>query len=146
MQQTKVEIPYQPLIDYLSSYAFLGSCFSEHLSQKMAQSGFSVHANPFGVVFNPISLADLILSSEKELKYSVVERDDVALSWLANSSFYEYSSEKLKDKLVKIRNAFLNDLTSAKVLFIDRKSTRLNSSHVRISYAVFCLKKKKNIN
>src|SRR5690554_7353186 len=28
----------------------------------------------------------------------------------------------------------------------DRKSTRLNSSHVRISYAVFCLKKKKIIN
>src|SRR5438067_7312250 len=27
---------------------------------------------------------------------------------------------------------------------IDRKSTRLNSSHVSISYAVFCLKKKKN--
>src|SRR3989442_6472201 len=28
----------------------------------------------------------------------------------------------------------------------DRKSTRLNSSHVRISYAVFCLKKKKELN
>src|SRR3989442_5547583 len=28
----------------------------------------------------------------------------------------------------------------------DRKSTRLNSSHVRISYAVFCLKKKKKID
>src|SRR5690606_41035412 len=27
----------------------------------------------------------------------------------------------------------------------DRKSTRLNSSHVKISYAVFCLRKKKNI-
>src|SRR5690606_42058832 len=27
----------------------------------------------------------------------------------------------------------------------DRKSTRLNSSHVKISYAVFCLKKKKEI-
>src|SRR5690606_12826841 len=27
---------------------------------------------------------------------------------------------------------------------IDRKSTRLNSSHVKISYAVFCLKKKKS--
>src|SRR5690606_40072572 len=27
-------------------------------------------------------------------------------------------------------------------LMIDRKSTRLNSSHVKISYAVFCLKKK----
>src|SRR5437870_9789280 len=29
------------------------------------------------------------------------------------------------------------------VFHIDRKSTRLNSSHVAISYAVFCLKKKK---
>src|SRR3712207_8865998 len=28
----------------------------------------------------------------------------------------------------------------------DRKSTRLNSSHANISYAVFCLKKKKNKN
>src|SRR5690349_23684228 len=28
----------------------------------------------------------------------------------------------------------------------DRKSTRLNSSHVEISYAVFCLKKKKKTN
>src|SRR6266700_4664894 len=28
----------------------------------------------------------------------------------------------------------------------DRKSTRLNSSHVKISYAVFCLKKKKKLN
>src|SRR5699024_11306189 len=30
--------------------------------------------------------------------------------------------------------------------YIDRKSTRLNSSHVSISYAVFCLKKKKVCN
>src|SRR5688572_32562686 len=29
------------------------------------------------------------------------------------------------------------------VLMLDRKSTRLNSSHSQISYAVFCLKKKK---
>src|SRR3712207_8360680 len=28
------------------------------------------------------------------------------------------------------------------IVFIDRKSTRLNSSHANISYAVFCLKKK----
>src|SRR5690606_41722670 len=28
------------------------------------------------------------------------------------------------------------------ILILDRKSTRLNSSHVKISYAVFCLKKK----
>src|SRR5690606_41723834 len=32
------------------------------------------------------------------------------------------------------------------MLMRDRKSTRLNSSHVKISYAVFCLKKKKKNN
>src|SRR5690349_23968140 len=31
---------------------------------------------------------------------------------------------------------------SSAIVSIDRKSTRLNSSHVEISYAVFCLKKK----
>src|SRR2546430_12901253 len=31
-------------------------------------------------------------------------------------------------------------------LIVDRKSTRLNSSHSQISYAVFCLKKKKKTN
>src|SRR5438067_10675567 len=31
----------------------------------------------------------------------------------------------------------------ARLAVLDRKSTRLNSSHVSISYAVFCLKKKK---
>src|SRR5699024_11849054 len=35
---------------------------------------------------------------------------------------------------------------SSSALSSDRKSTRLNSSHVSISYAVFCLKKKKQIN
>src|SRR3712207_8873684 len=32
----------------------------------------------------------------------------------------------------------------ALLLVVDRKSTRLNSSHANISYAVFCLKKKKH--
>src|SRR5438876_6037584 len=36
------------------------------------------------------------------------------------------------------------DATRAEPLLRDRKSTRLNSSHPSISYAVFCLKKKKN--
>src|SRR5690554_7509021 len=36
-----------------------------------------------------------------------------------------------------------NTFGAATLQISDRKSTRLNSSHVRISYAVFCLKKKK---
>src|SRR5699024_11559188 len=35
------------------------------------------------------------------------------------------------------------DLTNGEIAQRDRKSTRLNSSHVSISYAVFCLKKQK---
>src|SRR3712207_7622225 len=34
------------------------------------------------------------------------------------------------------------DIVTARVRALDRKSTRLNSSHANISYAVFCLKKK----
>src|SRR5690349_24048966 len=42
-----------------------------------------------------------------------------------------------------IRYLDLPFLTPATSVYQDRKSTRLNSSHVEISYAVFCLKKKK---
>src|SRR2546428_4643396 len=51
------------------------------------------------------------------------------------------------------RLVFLNDQVNARVRerllhvrLVDRKSTRLNSSHDQISYAVFCLKKKKYLN
>src|SRR5690554_7426458 len=56
---------------------------------------------------------------------------------------------KIEHRLVRInyetRNEALNKIIDNlnPFLAIDRKSTRLNSSHVRISYAVFCLKKKK---
>src|SRR5438477_11542327 len=38
----------------------------------------------------------------------------------------------------------LHVLTGPQQIILDRKSTRLNSSHMSISYAVFCLKKKKH--
>src|SRR3712207_8332190 len=53
-----------------------------------------------------------------------------------------YSPDQLVD-LVDFR--YLGDaLTRDEARDLDRKSTRLNSSHANISYAVFCLKKKKN--
>src|SRR5438067_9552548 len=42
-----------------------------------------------------------------------------------------------------LAGAFLFKMFGLPAAAIDRKSTRLNSSHVSISYAVFCLKKKK---
>src|SRR3712207_9344598 len=46
------------------------------------------------------------------------------------------------------RSKFLKFFDAKEVLDLksDRKSTRLNSSHANISYAVFCLKKKKESN
>src|SRR5690554_7286336 len=48
----------------------------------------------------------------------------------------------LKVVVSRLRNIYLHRIAVALHACGDRKSTRLNSSHVRISYAVFCLKKK----
>src|SRR5258707_8846253 len=47
------------------------------------------------------------------------------------------------DVLGNLRHDAGRPLRARVVVDIDRKSTRLNSSHANISYAVFCLKKKK---
>src|SRR5690349_21988340 len=63
--------------------------------------------------------------------------------------------ENLVDEFEQIRPSAVDRLRESDLLFgqvavtvlrQDRKSTRLNSSHVEISYAVFCLKKKKKNN
>src|SRR5699024_12451475 len=56
------------------------------------------------------------------------------------------SSKKTEDQPEKAPKAEgkKRKTTGKKKPHADRKSTRLNSSHVSISYAVFCLKKKKN--
>src|SRR5258708_14999201 len=47
------------------------------------------------------------------------------------------------EKTALVRHASRMFVTGARSMAQDRKSTRLNSSHQIISYAVFCLKKKK---
>jgi lysophospholipase L1-like esterase len=84
----------------------------------MVQSGFSIQANPFGIIFNPISLAEVLLESDEVLMNSVFERNGVALSWLANSTFFAYDQNVLKTKLLENRRDYLKALSTAKVLFI----------------------------
>src|SRR5256885_8026138 len=52
---------------------------------------------------------------------------------------------KYIDKIKKYHYIFKIPVLNVEYIFlyVDRKSTRLNSSHLVISYAVFCLKKKK---
>ena len=64
-----------------------------------------------------------------------------ALPILTVDNFNEFAAKAEKLSIISLKEETIvisyDDL-------LDRKSTRLNSSHVRISYAVFCLKKKNN--
>src|SRR5699024_11522364 len=53
---------------------------------------------------------------------------------LSNDEAYEF--------IMALSSGEITDLNAIARTIADRKSTRLNSSHVSISYAVFCLKKK----
>src|SRR5690606_42120149 len=72
----------------------------------------------------------------------VQELEAKGLTYTISDGVY-FDTSKLADygKLARLDFAGLQE--GARVE--DRKSTRLNSSHVKISYAVFCLKKKKMI-
>src|SRR5690554_7746575 len=98
-----------------------------------------------------VDIGELLLQSDKLCLYewdlfSIVY--DIADGHTADSGFLYIGNEvipvtsrnsndkrSLPNKIREFRDAMAEQT--------DRKSTRLNSSHVRISYAVFCLKKKK---
>lgn len=55
---TKIDIPASSIrIDYTSRIAFFGSCFADNISAQFAARKFGVLANPFGTVYNPVSIA-----------------------------------------------------------------------------------------
>jgi hypothetical protein len=51
------------LIDYSSQLVSFGSCFAENMGEKFDYYKFSTITNPFGIIFNPISLEKIILRS-----------------------------------------------------------------------------------
>src|SRR5690625_3220228 len=63
--------------------------------------------------------------------------------WLARYALETKNWTQAQRHKAQITNRY--SLSADQQDYLDRKSTRLNSSHVAISYAVFCLKKKKKI-
>lgn len=58
---TKVDLPVTDFkIDYNSRLAFFGSCFADNISAQFTARKFNVLANPFGTVYNPVSLESQI--------------------------------------------------------------------------------------
>src|SRR5258707_3716732 len=60
------------------------------------------------------------------------------------STLFPYTTlfRSFRDHAVKLQHFFFGHGQVLRSTVLDRKSTRLNSSHANISYAVFCLKKK----
>src|SRR5687768_17805125 len=82
----------------------------------------------------------LFRSAASRLPIATLEPHKNAVSAMAFSPDGKYLASGDRSANVRIWDAATGKLISA---YEDRKSTRLNSSHGYISYAVFCLKKKK---
>ncbi len=58
---TKIDVPATDFkIDYTSRLAFFGSCFADNISAQFASRKFKVLANPFGTIYNPLSIAQMV--------------------------------------------------------------------------------------
>jgi hypothetical protein len=57
---THFRIEPDPVLGINDQLLFLGSCFSENIGSKLAHLGFAVKINPFGIIYNPASLANII--------------------------------------------------------------------------------------
>src|SRR5207249_4412058 len=75
------------------------------------------------------------VSRDLEIGRIYIPLDAAAAQGLSESDIVERRFDERYRRLMK-------DLIARTRILLDRKSTRLNSSHVSISYAVFCLKKK----
>ncbi|MFM9944591.1 MAG: GSCFA domain-containing protein [Bacteroidia bacterium] len=65
-----LKFPIEPfkIITEKSEILMFGSCFTEHIGNKLLSTGFKTTINPFGILFNPISLANAIKRiSQKEI-------------------------------------------------------------------------------
>lgn len=50
--------PFPESIEYTDDILLIGSCFTEHISERLVQHKFHVCSNPHGILFNPLSVAD----------------------------------------------------------------------------------------
>lgn len=121
MKKTVVKTEKFPFaIHHESKVMFLGSCFAENLSALMKAHAFNVEANPFGVLFHPFSITNVILQSLEDTSYnsSIIQREDVFLSWDASSIVYTMSREEMNATLANKYTSLKAQLKDADVLFL----------------------------
>src|SRR5699024_11374193 len=106
--------------------------FRSHAPAAPARSTLSLHdALPiYGVTVKLKSFTDYTQPNK------ALANGDVDLNAFQHYAFLDAWNKANKGSLTPIGKTFITPIH----LYSDRKSTRLNSSHVSISYAVFCLK------
>ena len=59
--RTEIEVtPLAERLEYGAKIFALGSCFAENISERLSRAKFAIASNPFGVLFNPASIANAI--------------------------------------------------------------------------------------
>lgn len=104
--RTEIKIDsLDPLIYPGSRINMIGSCFANHIGGRMEHSGLDVHVNPFGVLYNPESIATACRMMTGDFSMEddcFVQSEGMWNSWLNDSSFSAPELETCKRKLEQI--------------------------------------------
>lgn len=102
MFRTEVEIiPAKNKISYTNQLITLGSCFSDNIGQRLSNSFFQVDVNPFGVLFNPVSIKN---SLELLINNRIFTEKDIFKQGSLWSSFSHSTFFSSVDKLECLNN------------------------------------------
>ncbi|MFA6701361.1 MAG: GSCFA domain-containing protein [Dysgonamonadaceae bacterium] len=88
---TSIEIPENGLkICHMNRILLFGSCFSENIGKRLAKSKFQVDINPFGILYNPLSVAVAIKRLLQNKPFNAAEltfRDGLWHSFMHHGAF-----------------------------------------------------------
>lgn len=107
-------------IDYTKKLFFIGSCFSDEIGKKFSGLKFNTVINPFGVLFNPVSIRKLLEDSiERKVDLSgVVEQENVFVSLFHHSKLYNSDKDRFEKELKFITDQSHRFLKRSNYLFI----------------------------
>ncbi len=86
-------------ITHQDGLLLIGSCFSEHIASRLGDLKFKVQANPFGIVFNPKSMANALNRIIHKKYFSENEVFEKEGAWYLLEAHSSVSSEKKEDLL-----------------------------------------------
>lgn len=102
---TPVEIEKDfPHISHRDNVLVLGSCFSDNIGEKLHTSGFQTEINPFGTLYNPVSIARAIYEIEEEKKYTEDNLFCYQSLWQSDMHHGSFSDSDKKTVLNHINN------------------------------------------